>query len=134
MYSQILLDHFRNPRNAGALRDADGVGAAENPVCGDLAKIAIRVSGGRVVEARFQTYGCGPSIAAASVGTELIRQMTLDQARTLSADRIEEALDGLPPDRKHAAHVVAEAIRAAVEDHLNRNQASDDPDRSENRV
>ena len=134
MYSQILLDHFRNPRNAGALRDADGVGEAENPICGDLAKIAIRVSDGRVVEARFQTYGCGPSIAAASVGTELIRQMTLDQVRSLSAERIEEALDGLPPDRKHAAHVVAEAIRAAVEDHLNRKWVKDNSDGSEDLV
>lgn len=126
MYSEVLLDHFRNPRNAGTIRDADGLGEAENPVCGDLAKIAIRVAGGRVIEARFQMYGCGPSIAAASVGTELVREMALEQARTIQAEKIEEALKGLPPDRKHAAHVVAEAIRAAIEDHLSRKKTKAD--------
>jgi nitrogen fixation NifU-like protein len=124
VYSDAVLDHFRNPRNAGVLRDPDGVGEAENPVCGDLAKISIRVADGRVAEARFQTYGCGPSIAAASVGTELVRQMTLDDALALAAEEIEVALGGLPPDRKHAADVVAEAIHAAVENHLRRRGAS----------
>ena len=124
MYSNALLDHFRNPRNAGVLRDPDDVGEAENPVCGDLAKISIRVADGRVAEARFQTYGCGPSIAAASVGTELVRQMALDDALALRAEEIEVALGGLPPDRKHAADVVAEAIHAAVENHLSRRRAS----------
>ncbi len=120
MYSEVLLDHFRNPRNAGALRNPDGVGEAENPVCGDLARISIRVDDGRVIEARFQTYGCGPSIAAASVGTELVRHMTLKEARAFAPEEIEVALGGLPPDRRHAASVVADAIHAAVEDHLKR--------------
>ncbi len=124
MYSKVLLDHFGNPRNAGALRDPDGVGEAENPVCGDLARISIRVGDGRVIEARFQTYGCGPSIAAASVGTELVRHMTLKEARAFPPEEIEIALGGLPSDRKHAAQVVAEAIHAAVEDYLSRRKAN----------
>lgn len=119
-YSQTLIDHFRNPRNAGALLDPDGVGEAENPVCGDLAKIAIRVRDGRVGEARFQAYGCGASIAAASVGTELVRGKTLEDTLSLGPEAIEAALDGLPPERKHAAAVVAAALHAAVEDHLAR--------------
>jgi len=121
-YSEILLDHFRHPRNAGALWNADGVGEAEDPVCGDVAKISIRVANGRIIEARFQTYGCGPSIAAASVGTELVRHMSLEEALSLPAERIEAALDGLPPDRRHAADVVAGAIHAAVEACLRRGE------------
>ena len=132
MYSEVLLDHFRNPRNAGPLLNADGVGEVEDPTCGDLAKISIRVSGNRISEARFQTYGCGPSIAAASLATELVRGMTLDEAGSLAADRIEAGLGGLPSDRRHAARVVAEAIRAAVQD--SRRRAPGARGRTESRV
>ncbi len=119
-YSPILIDHFRNPRNAGLMRDPDGVGEAEDKECMDLARVYLRVSAGRVVEARFQTYGCGPTIAASSAGTELIRGAELRDLLELPNARVEVAVGGLPQDRLHAADVVGAAIRAAARAALGR--------------
>jgi NifU-like protein involved in Fe-S cluster formation len=119
-YSPILIDHFRNPRNAGMMREPDGVGEGEDAECMDLARVYLRVRGGRVIEARFQTYGCGPTIAAASAGTELITGVPLEEAAALPGARVEAAVGGLPPDRAHAAEVVSAAIRAAARDALAR--------------
>lgn len=119
-YSAILIDHFRNPRNAGLMRDPDGVGEAEDRECMDLARVYLRVSAGRVVEARFQTYGCGPTIAASSAGTELITGVELEELLELPDARVEVAVGGLPQDRLHAAEVVGAAIRAAARAALGR--------------
>jgi NifU-like protein involved in Fe-S cluster formation len=113
-YSPTLVDHFLNPRNAGFLRDPDGVGEAEYEGCGDLARFFLRVRAGRVVEARFQTYGCGPTIAAASAASELVTGRAVEDLVHLKAEEVERAVDGLPDDRKHAADVVAGAVRAAA--------------------
>ena len=119
-YSERLVDHFLNPRNAGLMRDADGVGEDEFAGCGDLARFFLRVADGRVKEVRFQTYGCGPTIAAASAASELVMGWRLDAVLQLSANDVERAVDGLPEDRRHAADVVAGAIRAAILDTLKR--------------
>jgi nitrogen fixation NifU-like protein len=119
-YSERLVDHFLNPRNAGLMRDADGVGEDEFAGCGDLARFFLRVADGRVTEVRFQTYGCGPTIAAASAASELVMGWRFDAVLQLSADDVERAVDGLPEDRRHAADVVAGAIRAAILDTLKR--------------
>ncbi len=113
-YSSTLVDHFLNPRNAGLMRAPDGVGEEEYTGCGDLARFFLRASGGLVSEARFQTYGCGPTIAAASVASELVAGRPLDAVAHLEPAEIEQALEGLPDDRKHAADVVAGAVRAAA--------------------
>jgi nitrogen fixation NifU-like protein len=119
-YSAILVDHFLRPRNAGLMRDPDGVGEDEYAGCGDLARFFLRVREGRVVELRFQTYGCGPTIAAASVASELMAGREVGDLLDIKAEDIERALDGLPEDRKHAAEVVAGALQAAARDHLRR--------------
>lgn len=119
-YSAKLVDHFLEPRNAGLMRDADGSAGDEYAECGDLARFHLRVRDGRVAEARFQAYGCGPTIAAASVTTELVAGRAVEDVVVLKAQEIEEALDGLPEDRKHAAEVAAAAMRAAALDALNR--------------
>jgi len=119
-YSAVVVDHFLNPRNAGLMRDPDGVGEDEYEGCGDLARFYVRVRDGRVVEARFQTYGCGPTIAAASAASELVAGRDVEDLVNLKAEEVERALDGLPDDRKHAADVVAGAVRAAALDHLRR--------------
>jgi len=113
-YSPTLVDHFLNPRNAGIMREPDSVGETEDAACGDLARFFLRVRDGRAVEVRFQTYGCGPTIAAASVASELSRGRLVDELARLEAREIERALDGLPDDRKHAADVAASALRAAA--------------------
>ncbi|MBI3458538.1 MAG: iron-sulfur cluster assembly scaffold protein [Candidatus Rokubacteria bacterium] len=114
MYSEILLDHFRAPRNVGMMRDADAVGESEDPSCGDLARFYLRIPDGKVAEARFQTYGCGPSIAAASLLTELVQGRAVEELGALSAADVERALGGLPEDRRHAATLVIAALRAAL--------------------
>ena len=119
-YSPILIDHFRNPRNAGLMRAPDGVGEGEYADCMDLARIYLRVRDGRVVEARFQTYGCGPTIAASSAATELAAGRRLGELAELSEARVAEAVGGLPEARSHAALVVAQAMRAAARDALSR--------------
>jgi nitrogen fixation NifU-like protein len=119
-YSAALLDHFRNPRNAGMMRDPDGVGEGEYGECMDLARFYLRVREGRVVEARFQTYGCGPTIAAASAGTELATGLALTDLAALPTATVDAALGGLPADRAHAAELVAVALRAAARDAIRR--------------
>jgi nitrogen fixation NifU-like protein len=114
MYSETLLDHFRMPRNVGMMRSPDAVGESEDPNCGDLARFYLRIEGDRVREARFQTYGCGPSIAASSIATELVRDRSVDAIKELTADAVETALGGLPDDRRHAATMVVEALRNAL--------------------
>ena len=117
-YSATVLDHFLNPRNAGMMRDPDGTGEEEYEGCGDLTRFFLRVRDGRAVEIRFQTYGCGPTIAAASMASELARGRAVDDLCRLKAQDIETALEGLPEDRKHAADVAAGALRAAALDAL----------------
>jgi nitrogen fixation NifU-like protein len=119
-YSPTLVDHFLNPRNAGMMRDPDGVGEGHYDGCGDLARFFLRAPDGVVVEARFQTWGCGPTIAAASVASELAAGRRLDDLAELDRNEVEQALEGLPDDRKHAADVVAGALRAAARACLDR--------------
>jgi nitrogen fixation NifU-like protein len=122
-YSPTLLEHFLNPRNTGLMRDPDGTGEDEFDGCGDLARMFLRVRDGRAVEVRFQSYGCGPTIAAASATSELIAGRAVEDLVNLKAREVEDALDGLPDDRKHAADVVAGAVRAAAVDALRRRGA-----------
>jgi len=117
MYSETLLEHFRAPRNAGMMRNADAVGESQDGSCGDLARFHLRVLDGRVVEARFQTYGCGPSIAASSLATELVQGRTVAELTELTPAAVEAALGGLPDDRRHAASLVVDALRAAAADY-----------------
>lgn len=122
-YSETLIDHFRNPRNAGTMRDPDGVGEESFDGCGDLARFSLRVVDGRVADVRFQTYGCGPTIAASSAGSELARGRPVAELLTLSEQDVTAAVDGLPDERLHAAQVVAGALRAAARDYLSRRPA-----------
>ena len=122
-YSARLVEHFLHPRNAGLMRDPDGTGQDEFDGCGDLARMFLRVRDGRAAEVRFQSYGCGPTIAAASAASELVAGRAVEDLVNLKAREVEDALDGLPDDRKHAAEVVAGAVRAAALDALRRRGA-----------
>ena len=124
-YSPTLLDHFLNPRNAGLMREPDGTGVDEYEGCGDLARFFLRVRDGRVSEARFQTYGCGPTIAAASAVSEKVVGRPVEELLNIKPQEVEEAVDGLPDDRKHAADVVAGALRAAALDALRHRRAGE---------
>jgi len=119
-YSPTLIDHFRNPRNAGIMRDPDGVGEGEYKDCMDLVRFHLRVREGLVVEARFQAYGCGPTIAAASAATEVATGRRVAELLDLPAARVEAAVGGLPEARRHAAEVAVLGLRAAARDALDR--------------
>jgi nitrogen fixation NifU-like protein len=119
-YSPVLVDHFLNPRNTGIMLAPDAVGEDEYAGCGDLTRMFLRVREGRVAEVRLQTYGCGPTIAAASAASELAAGREVEALAHLQAGDVEQALDGLPEDRRHAAAVAAGAIRAAARAYLDR--------------
>jgi nitrogen fixation protein NifU and related proteins len=115
VYSQTLLDHFQFPRNVGELERADATAEEENPVCGDRLKVWLRIDGDRIAEMRWRADGCVPAIAAASLTSELVVGMQVDEARTVDRERIAQALGGLPARKAHAAAVVATALRRALE-------------------
>jgi nitrogen fixation NifU-like protein len=123
-YSKTLIEHFRNPRNAGMMRDPDGVGEAEFDGCGDVARFYLRVVDGRVADVRFQTYGCGPTIAASSACSELAAGRSVEELLSLTEEDVTAAVGGLPPERQHAAQVVASAMLAAARDLLERRRAA----------
>jgi NifU-like protein involved in Fe-S cluster formation len=119
-YSPVLVDHFLNPRNAGLMQAPDAVGQDEYAGCGDLARAFLRVRDGRAAKVRFQAYGCGPTIAAASMASELAAGRAVEDLARLEPGEIERALQGLPEDRRHAADVAAGAVRAAALEYLDR--------------
>ena len=117
MYSDLVMDHFRNPRNVGTIEDADGVGNVGNPVCGDVMQMMIKVKENRIEDIKFQTMGCGAAIATSSISTEMVMGKTLDEARELSNKAVAEALGGLPPAKMHCSNLAADAIHLALDDY-----------------
>jgi NifU-like protein involved in Fe-S cluster formation len=115
MYSHQVMDHFRNPRNAGELAGATArAEGVTNPVCGDVMNLAARVEDGAIAEVRFKCSGCVPAIAAGSALTELMQGQTLDELKDISDQTITEALGGLPSASRHAAQLAADALRALL--------------------
>ncbi len=117
IYSEKVLEHFRNPRNVGELENPDGVGVEGNPICGDLMEIHIRVEDNRIADIKFKTFGCGSAIATSSMVTELAKGKTLEEALRVTNRDVAEALDGLPPIKMHCSLLAEEAIKAAIEDY-----------------
>jgi len=117
MYSDKVLDHFRNPRNVGELEDADGVGTVGNPVCGDVMTIYIKVEEDRISDIRFKTFGCCAAIATTSMTTELAKGKTLDEALKITREQVAEELGGLPPVKMHCSNLAADALHEAINDY-----------------
>jgi nitrogen fixation NifU-like protein len=117
MYSERVMDHFTNPRNVGDMPDADGVGTVGNPTCGDAMKIYIKVKDGKIVDAKFKTFGCGAAIAVSSMVTEMVKGKTLDEALAISKETVAQELGGLPPQKMHCSNLGADALKQAIEDY-----------------
>lgn len=117
MYSEKVLDHFKNPRNVGELKNADAEGTVGNPVCGDLMTMYIKVKDDRIEDIKFKTYGCGAAIATSSMTTELAKGKTLDEAMEISRKDVAEALDGLPPVKMHCSNLAADALHEAIKNY-----------------
>lgn len=120
MYSKKVMDHFTNPRNVGEMPDADGMGELGNAVCGDAMKIYIKVKDNIIVDAKFQTFGCGAAIAVSSMVTEMVKGKTLEEALAISKEAVADALDGLPAQKHHCSNLGADALHKAIEDYRNK--------------
>ena len=120
LYSEKVMDHFRNPRNIGVIENADGIGEVGNAKCGDIMKIYLKIENERIEDVKFETFGCGSAIASSSMATELIKGKTLEEALKLSNQAVVEALEGLPPQKIHCSVLAEEAIKGAIEDYYSR--------------
>ena len=121
LYSEKVMDHFRNPRNLGKMDDADGIGEVGNAKCGDIMKMYIKVKDGIIEDVKFNTFGCGSAIASSSMATEMIKGKSIDDALELSNTAVVEALDGLPTHKIHCSVLAEEAVKAAVKDYYDKN-------------
>ncbi len=126
LYSEKVMDHFRNPRNVGSIENADGVGEVGNAKCGDIMKIYLKIDDDVVSDVKFETFGCGSAIASSSMATELIKGKPVGEALALTNKAVAEALDGLPAHKLHCSVLAEEAIRAAVKDYYDKNGVSYD--------
>jgi len=120
MYTDKVMDHFKNPRNAGEIETPDGAGEVGNPQCGDMMKITIHVKDGRLADVKWKTLGCGAAIATSSVMSEMMIGKTLEEALALTKNQVAEALDGLPPEKMHCSNLAADGLHAAIKDYLAR--------------
>jgi len=125
MYSEKVLDHFKNPRNVGEIEDADGVGTVGNPVCGDMMSVYIKVKDDRIDEVKFKTFGCGAAIATTSMTTELAKGKTLDEAMEITRQNVADELGGLPPVKMHCSNLAADALHEAVKDYRKKKKGKD---------
>ena len=120
LYSEKVMDHFRNPRNVGVIEDADGIGEVCNAKCGDIMKMYLKIEDGIVKDVKFETFGCGSAIASSSMATELIKGKPVSEVKELTNKAVAEALDGLPDYKMHCSVLAEEAIQAALEDYQKR--------------
>ena len=121
LYSEKVMDHFRNPRNVGVIEDADGIGEVGNAKCGDIMKIYLKIENDIIVDVKFETFGCGSAIASSSMATELIKGKPVSEALTLTNKAVVEALDGLPTHKIHCSVLAEEAIKKALKDYYDKN-------------
>jgi nitrogen fixation NifU-like protein len=121
VYTDLVMDHFMNPRNVGEIADADGVGQVGNPICGDVMRIYFKLDdAGRIADVKFKTFGCGAAIATSSMITELVKGKTLEEALEISNRSVAEALGGLPARKMHCSNLAADALLSAVNDYRNK--------------
>ena len=121
MYSEKVMEHFKNPQNVGEIIDADGVGEVGNAKCGDIMKMYLKIEDGIIEDVKFKTFGCGSAIASSSMATELIKGKTIEEAMGITNKAVAEALDGLPPIKMHCSVLAEQAIKSALLDYSKTN-------------
>ncbi|MBQ2925326.1 MAG: Fe-S cluster assembly scaffold protein NifU [Ruminiclostridium sp.] len=121
LYSEKVMDHFRNPRNVGFIENADGVGEVGNAKCGDIMKIYLKIDDDVVTDVKFETFGCGSAIASSSMATELIKGKPVSEVMQLTNKAVVEALDGLPAVKVHCSVLAEEAVKVALKDYFDKN-------------
>ncbi|MBQ9467492.1 MAG: Fe-S cluster assembly scaffold protein NifU [Clostridia bacterium] len=120
LYSEKVMDHFRNPRNVGVIEDADGVGEVGNAKCGDIMKMYLKIDNDTVTDVKFETFGCASAVASSSMATELIKGKPVSEVMRLTNKAVAEALDGLPDYKMHCSVLAEEAIAKALEDYFSK--------------
>lgn len=121
-YTEIVKDHFFNPRNVGEIKDADGVGTVGNPTCGDVMTIYIKVKDEIIIDIKFKTFGCAAAIATSSILTEMAKGKMLDEALKITRDDVANELGGLPAIKLHCSNLAADALREAIKDYRKKNK------------
>lgn len=124
MYSEKVMEHFRNPRHVGEIENPDGVGEVGNPVCGDMMSFSIRVKDGIIEDVRFKTFGCGAAIAVSSMVSEMAIGRTLDDALKITNADVARELGGLPPNKLHCSNLGADALHAAIRNYLEKQKGT----------
>ena len=119
-YNEKVIENYANPKNVGKIENADGVGEVGNPVCGDIMRMYVKVENNKIVDAKFQTFGCGAAIASSSVSTEMIKNKTLEEALQITNKDVVNELGGLPPVKLHCSVLAEEAIRKAIADYYSK--------------
>ena len=127
LYTETVMDHFQHPRNVGSIDDADGVGEVGNAKCGDIMKLYLKIEGDVIVDAKFETFGCGSAIASSSIATEMIKGKTIDEAMRLTNREVVDALGGLPAHKLHCSVLADESIKAAIRDYYDKHGIAYDP-------
>ncbi|MDP4153410.1 MAG: Fe-S cluster assembly scaffold protein NifU [Bacillota bacterium] len=127
MYSDKVMDHFRNPRNVGEIPDANAVGEVGNMKCGDIMKIYMKIENDVIEDIKFKTFGCGAAVATSSMATELVKGKTIKEALALTNKAVVEALEGLPPAKIHCSVLAEEAIKSALIDYYKRQGIDPEP-------
>ena len=122
LYSEKVVEHFKNPLNTGEMENPDGIGHVGSPVCGDVMELYIKVNDGTIVDAKFKTFGCAAAIATSSMITEMVKGKNIEEALKISNQAVVEALDGLPPAKVHCSVLAEEAIKSAIEDYLSKSE------------
>ena len=128
LYSEKVMDHFRNPRNVGVIEDANGIGEVGNAKCGDIMKMYLKIEDDVIRDVKFETFGCGSAIASSSMATELIKGKPVAEAEKLTNQAVTEALDGLPAHKIHCSVLAEEAIQSALEDYRRRQEKTESAD------
>ena len=131
LYSEKVMDHFRNPRNVGEIPDADGIGEVGNAKCGDIMRMYLKIDKQTqtITDVKFMTFGCGSAIATSSIATEMIKGKNVEEALELSNKAVVEALGGLPAHKIHCSVLAEEAVKAAVKDYFDKNNIPYDKER-----
>jgi nitrogen fixation NifU-like protein len=124
MYSDKVMENFKNPKNTGEITDADGVGTVGNPVCGDMMTMYIKVKDNRIADIKFKTFGCGAAIATSSMTTEMAKGKTLEEALKISRQDVATELNGLPPVKMHCSNLAADALHAAIKDYYKKQETT----------
>ena len=128
LYSEKVMDHFRNPRNVGAMEDADAIGEVGNAKCGDIMRMYLQIKEGIIDDVKFETFGCGSAIASSSMATEMIKGKSIGEALNLTNQAVTEALDGLPAHKLHCSVLAEQAIKSAVKDYYEKTGKPIDPE------